>query len=72
MCRFGGVDTTFRLCHRNCFMEIPIQEGVIDVNVLDIPFFDCQGEDNPNSRGFYRTKDVEEINTGSLLEALSY
>ena len=39
MCRFGGVDTTFRLCHKNCFMGIPIQEGVIDVNVLHIPFF---------------------------------
>ena len=74
MCRSGGVDKTSRLCHKNCFMEIPIQEGVIDVNVLDIPIFcDRQGEDNPNSRGFfYRTKGVEEINTRSLLEALSY
>ena len=62
MCRFGGVDKTFKLCHKNCFMEIPIQEGVIDINVLDIPIFcDCEGADNPNSRGFYyRTKGVEE------------
>ena len=74
MVRLGSINIAFWLCHEDSFMEITIQKGIIDINMLNGPVvINSQGENDLNSRGFNHWREgIEVVNAWNLLKSHGY